>query len=101
MAILGFFGAQAFVVLIVAIIGLIPVSLYHENVSQWFIIAFAFLFFAAFATNFENVFLPEVMNFSEHLFGNMGAGIAFAVVAYKYRQQSIGAAGSTQAAEEG
>lgn len=100
MAIFGVFGAQTIVVLIVAIIGLIPIGLYHEKVSRWFLVAFAFLFSAAFATNFENLFLPELLNFSEHLVGNMGAGIAFAVAAYMYRRQSINTDNESQTAEE-
>ncbi|MGM0606615.1 MAG: hypothetical protein ACQETB_13215 [Halobacteriota archaeon] len=88
-AIFGVFGPQAFVVLIVAVIGLIPVALYRNRTPRLFLAPFVFLFVAAFATNFENAFLPDVLNFTEHLVGNMGAGIAFAVAAYVYRRNSI------------
>lgn len=87
--IFGVFGAQTFVVLIVAAIGLLPVALYAKKTSGWFVLAYLFLCFGAFATNFENAFLPGWMNFAEHLVGNMGAGIAFALAAYMYRQKSI------------
>lgn len=91
---------QAFVVLIVAAIGLVPVALYYGKVSQLFVLPYGFLLFAAFATNFENLFLPDLLNFSEHLLGNMGAGIAFAVAAYMYRQRSIETDDDTQAGAE-
>ena len=94
----GVFGPQAFVVLIVAVIGVIPVMLYYERTPRWFLVPYGFLFVAAFATNFENAFLPNLLNFTEHLVGNMGAGIAFALAAYMYRQQSITAEDDTQEA---
>ena len=87
--IFGVFGAQTFVVLIVAAIGLVPVAMYASKTSKWFVVAYMFLCFGAFATNFENLFLPGLLNFAEHLVGNMGAGLAFALAAYLYRQQSI------------
>lgn len=95
----GAFGAQAFVVLIVAVIGLVPVALYFTKTPKWFLIPYAFLFVAAFATNFENVFLPDLLNFTEHLVGNMGAGLAFLAAAYMYRKQSITADGEQGAVE--
>jgi hypothetical protein len=85
----GTFGPQAFVVLIVAVVGTIPVALHYKRTPNWFLVPYGFLFVAAFATNFENVFLPDTLNFIEHLVGNMGAGIAFALAAYIYRQRSI------------
>jgi hypothetical protein len=87
--IFGVFGPQSFVVLIVAIPGLIPAVLYRERTPTWFLAPYAFLFVAAFATNFENAFLPDVLNFTEHLVGNMGAGIAFALAAYLHRKRSV------------
>lgn len=100
MAIFGVFGPQAFVVLIVAAIGLVPLALYYQKVPRWFLYAYGLLCVAAFATNFENVLLPDLLNFTEHLVGNMGAGIAFAVAAYMYREQSITADDDTQADAE-
>lgn len=94
--IFGVFGPQAFVVLVVALIGLVPVALYFEKTSRWFILPYVFLFVAAFATNFENLLLPDLLNLTEHFVGNLGAGIAFALAAYMYRKQSItGPAGET------
>lgn len=87
--IFGVFGAQSFVVLIVAVVALVPVVLYYQETFNWFIVAYAFLFVAAFATNFENVFLPEIMNLVEHSLGNLAAGFAFAIAAYLYRKRNI------------
>lgn len=89
MAVFGVFGPQAFVVLIVAVIGLAPVVLYYSDTYRWFVYAYGFLFAAAFATNFENLFLPDLLNYTEHIVGNMGAGLAFAVAAYMYRKDEI------------
>lgn len=98
----GVFGPQAFVVLIVALIGLGPVVLYYSDTYRWFVFAYGFLLVAAFATNFENVFLPDLLNYTEHIVGNMGAGIAFAVAAYLYRKHHIiGEVGDTQTVTEG
>jgi len=85
----GTFGAQTLVVLIVALVGLVPVVLYRQETPRWFVVAYGFLFVAAFATNFENLFLPTVLNLTEHFVGNLGAGVAFAVAAYVYRQDHI------------
>ncbi|WP_136688469.1 hypothetical protein [Halorhabdus amylolytica] len=98
--IFGVFDAQAFVVLIIAVVGLAPVLLYRTKTSRWFLFAYAFLFVAAFTTNFENVLLPEVLNLVEHIVGNMGTGIAFAVAAYMYRRQTITADAETGEAPE-
>lgn len=85
----GFFGAASFVILVVAVLGIIPVALYHQRTPKWFIIAYGCLFIAAFATNFEDVFLPEILNAIEHVIGNLGAGVALAVAAYLYRENRI------------
>jgi hypothetical protein len=85
----GTFGAQTLVVLIIALVGLVPVVLYRQETPRWFIVAYGFLFVAAFATNFENLFLPTVLNLTEHFVGNLGAGVAFAVAAYVYRRDRI------------
>jgi len=83
------FGAQTIVVLIIALIGLVPVVLYRQKTPRWFVLAYGFLFVAAFATNFENVLLPTALNLTEHFVGNLGAGVAFAVAAYTYRRKNI------------
>lgn len=83
------FDAASFVILIMAVIGLGPVIYYFERTPIWFTAAYAFLFVAAFATNFEDLFLPDVLNLMEHYVGNLGAGVAFAVAAYTYRKQNI------------
>lgn len=85
----GVFGAQAFVVLVVAVLGLVPVVLYFEKTPRLFLIPFAFLFVGAFTTNFENVLLPDVLNLVEHTVGNLGAGLAMAAAAYLYRKRTI------------
>lgn len=87
--IFGVFGAATFVVLIVAVIGLVPAVIYRKSTDKWFLIAYGFLVVAAFATNFENLFLPQVLNLTEHFVGNLGAGVAFAVAAYVYRKNRI------------
>lgn len=87
--IFGVFGAQTLVVLIIAVIGLIPVALYRRQTPQWFTAAYGFLLIAAFATNFENLFLPTALNLTEHFVGNLGAGLAFAGAAYMYRRNRI------------
>jgi hypothetical protein len=85
----GVFGAATFVVLIVAVIGVVPVVLYREKTANWFLYAYGFLLVAAFATNFENLLLPDLLNYTEHFVGNLGAGLAFAVAAYTYRKNNI------------
>jgi hypothetical protein len=95
------FGAATFVILVVAIIGLVPVVLYRETTANWFLYAYGFLVVAAFATNFENVLLPDLLNYTEHFVGNLGAGIAFAVAAYMYRKNQIVSDGETGADPEG
>lgn len=96
----GVFGAQSLVVLLVAIIGLVPIALYYEKTPRLFLVPYVFLFIAAFATNFENLLLPELLNLTEHVLGNMAAGVSFAVAAYLYRKRSIVAEGGAEAAPE-
>ncbi|KDE58445.2 hypothetical protein EL22_04730 [Halostagnicola sp. A56] len=87
--VLGVSDPQTFIVLVIALIGVIPVIIYRNQTSQWFVLCYCCLFIGAIATNFENVVFGTLLNFVEHIFGNMGAGIAFAVAAYLYRQHSI------------
>jgi len=95
--IFGVFGAASFVILIVAVVGLVPVVLYRKETANWFIYAYGFLFVAAFATNFENLLLPDLLNYTEHFVGNLGAGLAFAVAAYTYRKNHIEGDGESEA----
>lgn len=76
---------QALVVLVVAVVAAVPVAVYYRKTSKWFVVAFACLFVAAVATNVENLLLPDLLNLTEHVVGNMGAGVAFAVAAYMLR----------------
>ena len=87
--VLGVSDPQTFIVLVIALVGLIPVIIYRNKTSQWFILCYGCLFIGAMATNFENVVFGTLLNFVEHIFGNMGAGIAFAVAAYMYRRRRI------------
>lgn len=97
----GVFGAASLVILVVAVVGLVPVVLYRETTANWFLYAYGFLFVAAFATNFEDVLLPDLLNYTEHFVGNLGAGLAFAVAAYTYRKERIESDGESPAKPEG
>jgi 4-amino-4-deoxy-L-arabinose transferase-like glycosyltransferase len=97
----GVFEAASFVILVVAVIGVVPVALYHKKTPTWFITAYACFFIAAFATNFENVLLGDLLNGVEHVFGNLGAGISLAVAAYLYRKNNIKGDDETSVDAEG
>lgn len=77
------------VILAVAVIGIVPVVLYYKKTYRWFVYAYACMVVAAFATNFESLFLPNVLNLTEHVVGNLGTGIALALAAYLYRKEHI------------
>lgn len=85
----GAFDAASFVILVVAVLGAVPVALYYEKTPKWFIIAYACFFIAAFATNFEDVLLGDLLNGVEHVVGNLGAGVSLAIAAYLYRENRI------------
>ncbi|WP_281195545.1 hypothetical protein [Halorubrum sp. F4] len=89
----GAIGAQTFVVLVIAAIGVVPVVLYRRETPTVFLVPYAFLAVAAFATNVENLVLPELLNLTEHYVGNLGAGLSFAAAAYLYRRRTIAADG--------
>lgn len=89
MSLLGALDPQSLVILAVAVVGVVPVVMYYERTSKWFVYAYGFLFVAAFCTNFEYVVLPDLLNYTEHVVGNMGAGLAFAAAAYLYRRRTI------------
>lgn len=88
------------VILIVALVGIVPVVQYYKKTYRWFLYAYGFLFVAAFATNFENLFLPQVLNLTEHFVGNLGAGIAVGLAAYFYRKERITGDVEDEIAEE-
>lgn len=88
--VLGSIGAQTFVVLMIAVIGVVPVVLYRHETPTMFLVPYAFLAVAAFATNVENLVLPDALNLVEHFVGNLGAGLSFAAAAYLYRRQAVG-----------
>lgn len=77
------------VILIVAVLGLVPVVQYYRKTYNWFVYAYVCLFVAAFATNFEDLLLPTVLNLTEHVVGNLGAGVTIALAAYFYRKERI------------
>lgn len=98
--ILGGLDPQSVVIFAVAVVGAIPVVLYYDKTYRWFVYAYACLFVAAFATNFEDLFLSELLNLTEHVVGNLGAGIAFAAAAYMYRRENITAGSDEDLVEE-
>ena len=51
-------------------------------------------------TNLENLFWPTTLNFVEHGVGNLGAGIAFAILAYVHRRRINGAISGIPSGEE-
>lgn len=85
----GAIGAQTFVVLVIAVIGVVPVVLYRRETPTIFLVPYVFLAVAAFATNVENLVLPDLLNLAEHYVGNLGAGLSFAAAAYLYRRRTI------------
>lgn len=97
---LGVFDPQELVVLLVALGGLVPVILYYQETSRWFVIAYGFLLVGAITTNVERVLWPDVVNLVEHLVGNMGAGVAFAVAAYKQHKTFRRSTEGNQTAEQ-
>lgn len=53
-------------------------------------VGYVLLIVATVVTNVENLFLPTVLNYTEHYLGLMGSGLAFLVAAYVRRKQVIG-----------
>lgn len=72
------------VVLLVGLGGLIPVALYARDLPRWVIVAYGFLLLGAITTNVEHLLWHDAVNAVEHGVGNLGAGIAFAVIAYRH-----------------
>ena len=75
------------VILFIALAGLIPVAFYFKQLSNWIVIAYGFLLIGAITTNVENLFWHDVFNFIEHSIGNLGAGVAFGIIAYLHRKR--------------
>ena len=80
---------QELVVLLVALGGLIPLFAYRRRLSRWLSLPYGFLLVGALATNLENLRWHETLNFIEHSVGNMGAGLAFLLLAIVYRRRII------------
>lgn len=74
---------------IIALLGLVPIFLHYRNQSKWFVVAYGFLVVATLSTNLENLFLGTVLNYTEHMLGLMGSGIAFLAAGYLRRQQIL------------
>lgn len=81
---------QEVVVLAVALAGLVPVLIYARSVSRWLLAAYGFLLVGALMTNLENLLWPTTLNLIEHSVGNLGVGVAFAVLAYVHRRRIHG-----------
>lgn len=78
---------QELVILLVAVGGLVPLAIYYRVLPRLIVLPYAFLVIGAVMTNAERLFFPDLLNAIEHSVGNLGAGIAFAVLAYAYRRR--------------
>lgn len=74
---------------IIALLGLIPVLLQYRSQSKWFVVGYSLLIVATLATNLENLALGTVLNYTEHVIGLMGSGLAFLTAAYVRRQRIL------------
>jgi hypothetical protein len=74
---------------IVALFGLVPVAIQYREQSRWFAVGYGLLVVATLATNLENLFLGTALNYTEHVVGLMGSGLAFLAAAYVHRRESI------------
>lgn len=81
---------QSAVLPIIALIGLVPVLLHYRTKAKLFVVGYGFLIVATLATNLEDLFLGGPLNFTEHVVGLMGSGLAFAAAAYVRRKQVLG-----------
>lgn len=73
---------------VIGLLGLIPVVLQYRDQSKLFVVGYALLVVAALSTNLEDLFLGTVLNYTEHVAGLMGSGMAFLAAAY-YRRQRV------------
>lgn len=80
---------QEIVVLLVALGGVVPILLYTHRISRIYLLAYGFLLVGALMTNLENLAFHDPLNFIEHSVGNMGAGLAFALIAYVERKRLL------------
>lgn len=64
------------------------------------LLPYGFLLLGAIRTNVENLLFHDVLNFIEHSVGNLGAGIAMAVLAYVHRHRIRETAYSPNAKED-
>jgi hypothetical protein len=74
---------------VVALLGVVPVAIQYRERSRWFALGYGLLVVATLATNLENLFLGTVLNYTEHVVGLMGSGLAFLVAAYVHRRQAV------------
>jgi len=74
---------------IVALLGFVPVAIQYREQSRWFALGYGLLVVATLATNLENLFLGTLLNYTEHVVGLMGSGLAFFGAAYVHRQRSV------------
>lgn len=72
--------------LIVSVIGLVPVLSQHKRETKWFTVGYIVLVVGMFATTVEDVLLPVVLNFTEHVVGIGVAGLVFFYAAYDRRR---------------
>jgi uncharacterized membrane protein len=87
--ILNAFDPAALVILVVAVVGTVPIAVYYRDETRVFVLAYACLLVAAFATNVENLVLPEILNLTEHVVGLLGSGLLFAYAAYHRRKNVV------------
>lgn len=92
--------AQETVILLIALGGLIPVILCYRSARPWVVVAYGFLLVGAIATNLENLVWYDGLNAIEHFLGNLGAGVAFAVIAYANRVSADGEEGQERFGSE-
>lgn len=74
---------------VVALLGIVPVAIQYRDRSRWFALGYGLLVVATLATNLENLFLGTVLNYTEHVVGLMGSGLAFFAAAYIHRRRSV------------
>lgn len=86
---LGALDPSELVILLVALVGVLPIVTYYSEETRLLVVAYGFLLFGAFATNAENLFLPDLLNLGEHVIGILGAGVMFAVAAYSRRKSVV------------
>lgn len=94
------FDPAALVILVVAVVGIVPIAVYYREETRVFALAYVCLLVSAFATNAENVVLPELLNLTEHVVGLLGSGLMFAYAAH-HRRKTVVTSDDTTDAEAG